>query len=229
VPTYLQPELGSCNGGVKFFVFFAVLVLTLMPLAAHPHMFFTSRAEFEWDGKQLKGVWLEWAFDAFFSADILNGFDLDKNGVFSAKETQGVYSEAFINLEQFYFFTFIRQGTRRFSPESVSGFRVSSRNGRVSYRFFIDLTNTRPGQPLYLAVYDYTFFCSIEYPKLDPVTLRYDPSQVNPGWSIVENKNFPVYYNPRGAIDDTRIYYEYSEGLAVFYPREIRIRYDQIQ
>lgn len=207
----------------------SVLMLCVVPLSAHPHMFFSSRAEFEWDGEQLNGVWLEWTFDAFFSADILKGYDVDSNGRFSAAETQKVYSGAFINLQKYYFFTFIRQGSRRYSPDSVVNFSVINRNGRVSYRFYIDLSDSRPDQDLYLAVYDYTFFCNINYAEADPVVLRYDPELVRSEWTIVENKNFPVYYNPRGAIDDTRVYYEYKEGLAVYYPREIRIRYEKIR
>lgn len=217
------------SSALRLGVLAAVLMLSAVPLSAHPHMFFSSRAEFEWDGEQLNGVWLEWTFDAFFSADILMGYDLDSNGLFNTAETQKVYSGAFVNLQKYYFFTFIRQGARRYSPDSVERFSVINRNGRVSYRFFIDLSDSRPDQDLYLAVYDYTFFCNVEYPESEPVVLRYDPQVVRPAWTIVENKSFPVYYNPRGAIDDTRVYYEYKEGLAVYYPREIRIRYEKIR
>jgi len=75
-------------------------------------------------------------------------------------------------------------------------------------------------------VYDYTFFCDIRSPESRPVTLTYDPSYVTPKYAIVENRDYPVYYNPLGAANDTTIYYSWKKGLVTYYPREIRIAYD---
>jgi hypothetical protein len=41
----------------------------------------------------------------------------------------------------------------------------------------------------------------------------------------VENRNYPVYYDPLGSMNDTTIYYEWKKGLQIYYPREIRITY----
>lgn len=202
-----------------------VFALLFIPafVSAHPHMFLTSSAEFVWDKTQLAGCWLDWTFDQFFSADLMN-YDANHDGKFSAAETKEVYNNAFIYLKNYYYFTFIRQGTKRTNPPGVRNFSVSQKAGRVSYRFFIDLSKTAPGE-IFLAVYDYTFFCDIRSPDTNPVKLTYDPAFIHPSYEIVENKNYPVYYNPLGAVDDTTIYYKWKKGLETYYPREIRISY----
>lgn len=201
------------------------LALSLFPVAAwaHPHMYLTSKAEFVWDKASLSGCWLEWTFDRFFSADLM-AYDANRDGAFSKDETKKAYDGAFVNLRNYYYFTFIRQGKKRSNPKGVGDFSVSQRNGTVTYRFFVDLAECAPGE-ISLAVYDYTFFCDIRSPSADPVTLTFDPAYVRPSYEIAENKDYPVYYNPLGSVDDTTVYYTWKKGLETYYPREIRITY----
>ncbi len=204
----------------------AALLFALAPTAAfaHPHMYFSSAAEFVWEGARLSGCWIEWTFDRFFSADIIGGYDSDGDGAFSPAETKAVYDGAFTNLKNYYYFTFIRQGSVRTNPPAVTGFAVRQKEGIMTYRFFVDLSASAPGE-LALAVYDYTFFCDIAYPEKNPVRLTFDPAKVSASFLIAENKDYPVYYNPLGAVDDTTVYYTWKKGLQTFYPREIRITY----
>lgn len=206
-------------------LFMAVLLAIPLTLFAHPHMYLTSSAEFTWDGAKLSGCWVEWTFDRFFSADIIQAYDADANGSFSPAETKNVHDGAFINLKNYYYFTFIRQGKTRTNPPAVSKFSVSQHEGIMKYRFFVDLSKAAPGE-LAFAIYDYTFFCDISYPETAPVALTYDPALVSPRFSIIENRDYPVYYNPLGAADDTTVYYEWKKGLQTFYPREITITYE---
>lgn len=201
-----------------------MMAFTPAVVSAHPHMFLSSREEFVWEKDRLAGCWIEWEFDQFFSADIIQAYDHDGNGKFSAAETKEVFNGAFINLRNYYYFTFIRQGKARTNPASVDRFTAGIRDHKMWYRFFIDLSKTETGE-LCLSVYDYTFFCDIRYPDSSPVKLTYDPEFVQPSYSIVENKDYPVYYNPLGAIDDNTIYYTWKKGLDTYYPREIRITY----
>jgi ABC-type uncharacterized transport system substrate-binding protein len=205
---------------------FFILALAAFPalLSAHPHMFLTSTEEFVWEKEKLSGCWIEWTFDQFFSADIIQAYDADGNGRFSAEETKQVYNGAFINLKNYYYFTFIRQGKNRTNPPAVAKFSAGIRDQKMWYRFFVDLSKSTPGE-LCLAVYDYTFFCDIRYPDATPVKLTFDPTFVKPSYQIVENKEYPVYYNPLGAADDNTVYYTWKKGLQTYYPREIRITY----
>ncbi len=202
-----------------------VLLCVASALAAHPHMQFTSTAEFVWKGKALEGVYLEWAFDPYFSADIIRGYDINRDGRFSDNETQEVFDNAFSNLRHYYYFTFISQKGRRDNPGKIEQFSVRQKDGTLYYRFYIDLRSWQPGT-IRLAIYDYTFFCDIRYPDQNAVTLRYDPGVVKPVWKVRENRDNPVYYNPLGAVDDNTIYYEWKPGLETYYPREIWITYE---
>ena len=193
-------------------------------LFSHPHMHFTSGVEFVFASDKLKGANIEWTFDRYFSADIISGYDLNRDGLFNEKETKDVYENAFSYTKNYYYFCFIRQGNRRTSPDTVSSFKVKQKNGIVSYYFYIDLTKFEQKE-LFFAVYDYTFFCDITYKKHNGVTFKNASEKLSPSFSITENKNYPVYYNPIGPIDDTRIYYKWKPGLETYYPKEIAIRY----
>jgi len=187
-------------------------------------MHFTSGIEFVFSGDKLKGANIEWTFDRYFSADIIYGYDVDHNGFFDEKETNDVFENAFSYTKNYYYFCFIRQGSRRSSPDTISSFKVKQKNGIVSYYFYVDLSKFEQRE-LFFAVYDYTFFCDITYKKNNAVTFKYTSENLHPSFSIVENKNYPVYYNPIGPIDDTRIYYKWKPGLETYYPKEIAIKY----
>jgi ABC-type uncharacterized transport system substrate-binding protein len=197
-------------------------ILIILPLAAmaHPHMSLTSTCEFVWKGSALSGAFLDWAFDAYFSADIIRGYDANKDGRFDKAETQAVYDHAFQNLKNYYYFTFIRQGDARSNPKAVSQFSIYQKSGTVHYRFFIDLSVYKGD--VWIAVYDYTYFCAIDY-GATPVAFDCDKSLVAPSYSIAENKKYPVYYNPAGAASDNTIYYTWKQGLITYYPREIHL------
>lgn len=220
------PSITFITGPAVRRIVIALALLSLPPsLFAHPHMYLSSSEEFVWKGAKLDGCWIEWTFDRFFSADIIQGFDADGNGLFNGAENKAVYDGAFINLKNYYFFTFIRQGKSRSNPSAVKDFTARQKEGILSYRFYVDLSKTAEGE-LALAIYDYTFFCDIAYPEKAPVKLTYDPALVKPAFKIAENRDYPVFYNPLGAIDDTTVYYEWKKGLQTFYPREILISYE---
>ncbi|MGP1594642.1 MAG: DUF1007 family protein [Treponema sp.] len=201
-----------------------VCVLTVLPLSAHPHLFITAQVEFVWKDKLLAGAYQTWVFDRFFSADILQGFDLDNDGVFSPAETKDVYENAFIHVKNYYYFTFIREGEKRSTPNAVSQFSVSQNNGIVSYRFYTDLSSYK-SRSLYFAVYDYTFYCDFRYKETNPVLFTGHEAAVKPHYTIIQNKNYPVYYDPYDTADVMTVYYKWKPGLEIYYPKEILLTY----
>lgn len=209
---------------MKRYCCFLLFIFSMSMLFSHPHMHFTSGIEFIFAGNELEGANIEWTFDRYFSADIISGYDLNHDGLFNEKETKDVFENAFSYTKNYYYFCFIRQGNRRTSPDTVSSFKVKQKNGIVSYYFYVDLSEFKQRE-LFFAVYDYTFFCDISYKKNNGVTFKYSSENLHPSFNIVENKNYPVYYNPVGPIDDTRIYYKWKPGLETYYPKEIAIRY----
>ena len=49
------------------------------------------------------------------------------------------HDHAFINMENYGFFLYFREGDKRVSPEEVSDFSVRVQDQSVVYRFFVDL------------------------------------------------------------------------------------------
>ena len=227
---YLKTSFGEIDVSerkrkkVKFLKSILVFLLLCLPATvfAHPHVFIKNRVEFVWQKDKLQGAWIVWDFDRYFSADIIKWLDTDKDGTFSEKESNQVYNNAFINLRHYYYYTFIRQGNTRTNPTEVSHFRATQNNGIMTYKFYIDLSKYA-GNDLYLAVYDYTYYCDVEYAEPNPVTFNCDTSIVHPKYEIVENKKYPVYYDPCGPASDTSVHYKWKPGLNTYYPREIHL------
>lgn len=190
----------------------------------HPHVFFTSTEEFVFEDDKIAGCWVQWTFDSYFSADMDFYYDWDDNNFYDEAEIEELYNFAFINLENYHYFTFIRQGAERFSPVEVYNFHAWQEDGILSYRFYIDLSHME-GNDFHFAVYDYTFFCDIRYPD-NSVTFS-GADNLNVSYDIAQNKDYPVYYDPWGASNDTTIYTKWRPGLETYYPYEIHIQYEK--
>ena len=201
----------------------ALLFILPFRAAAHPHLFISTQTEFVFNAGKIRGAYETWTFDRFFSADIIQGYDLNGDGRFDKTETQDVYDNAFINTQHYAYFTFIRQGEKRSSPDMTSRFSVWQKDGIVSYRFYVDLTEYTGD--FYFAVYDYTFFCDFRYDEKKPVLFTGVTGSTVPSYTIVENKKYPVYYDPFDTADVTTMYDTWKPGLQTYYPKEIHIIY----
>ena len=201
----------------------ALLSIAPIQLNAHPHLFISAQTEFVLNNGKVQGAYETWTFDRFFSADIIQGYDLNRDGLFDKTETQSVYDNAFINTKNYSYFTFIRQGDRRQSPSHVSNFSVGQKDGIASYRFYIDLS--KYSGDFYFAVYDYSFFCDFRYDEKAPVIFRGVSGKAAPNYTIAENKTYPVYYDPFDTADVSATYTAWKPGLQTYYPKEIHITY----
>lgn len=209
---------------MKKIIFFIFCMLCPFFLTAHPHIWIDTEFEVVFDKTDLKGMYITWTFDKFFSSDIISGYDIDHDGEFNESETTAVFQNAFIYTGNYQYFTFIRSGKIRKSPIAIerSQFSAAQKDGVLSYTFYVDLSEYENIGELYIACYDYTFFCDFEYKK-DAV--HFTGASGSPEYTIVENKDYPIYYDPFGLIDDTRVYSEWAQGLNTYYPREIKLTF----
>lgn len=206
-------------------VFCVLLLITVTAgLFAHPHTAFSVKLEFEFDGIDCIGFWQEWTFDPFFSAEIVNGFDSNGNRRFEAAEIQNIYNRAFINLRNYGFWTILRQGSRRSSPDAVEQFSASLRNNRVVYRFFVRLAGKGLGNDFHVAIFDTTYYCAISYEDVAATIAQKRADGPEFVWQKEVNRNFPIHYNPAGAANDNTVYEVWRPGLITAYPEEIHVR-----
>ena len=205
-----------------------ILVLSLLlfqtSIFCHPHLFIDSKEEIVFENGKVQGLWLEWTFDEYFSSEQQFYYDWDQNNYYDEKETEALYNNVFINLKHYKFFTFIRQGRVRTYPDKVHNFKARQENGNLIYTFYIYLS-TLEGNEFYLSLYDFTFFCAIET-SIKNVKLTFDENTMNVTCDMEQNKEYPVYYDPYGSLDDDTVYEKWRPGLEVFYPYEIHIKYE---
>jgi len=207
----------------KLFFISLFLIFIYGTVYAHPHMAIYSSCDFTFKNNDLNGVWIDFRFDQYFSLDLISNYDRDKNSIFDDSETQAVYNQAFINLKKYGFFIGIRDDSGRTAPDNVEHFSVSVKEEMIVYRFYIKLTGREKGE-LYLSVYDPTFFCACYYEESAPVSFSGE-NRIQTEYSIVENTDYPVFYDPCAAASDNLTYDEWQPGLQTFYPQEIHIVY----
>ena len=209
----------------KLLLLLAMTAAALTGAAAHPHMSLVSKLEFEYDGPECRGFWLDWTFDPYFSASIIQERDADRNGRFDAAEIRSVHDLAFINLRKFGFFTFIRVGNLRRSPEKVERFTAEIRGDRLAYRFYVDLSGSGYGEDFSVAVIDTGYFCAVSYPPAAAEVRQLRAGFPAPKWELTANKDYPVHYDPSQSSSDTKTHSAWKPGLQTVYPEEIRARF----
>jgi len=201
----------------------AFLVLFPGFLCAHPHMSLESRVEFEYSGAACTGFWLDWTFDPYFSAAIIQEHDRDGDGHFSAAEAATVQERAFSNLRKYGYFVYLRSGKIRRQPQEVRRFSPEIRGDLLAYRFYIDLSGQGYGRDFSMAIFDPTYYCAAAYYPEAALIRQVDTGAPAPQWERRVNKEYPVYYNPLGTSTDMTSYNSWKPGLATAYPEEIRV------
>jgi len=184
-----------------------------------------SRLEFEYSGAVCTGFWLDWTFDPYFSAAIIQEHDRDQDGHFDGTETAEVYERAFSNLRKYGYFIYIRSGETREQPAGVLRFSPEIRGDLLAYRFFVDLAGGEYGEDFSVAIFDSTYYCAVAYAPEAVQVRQHESATAVPRWERRVNKKFPVYYNPLGTSADLTSYTSWKPGLATAYPEEIRVHF----
>lgn len=130
----------------------------------HPHLFMEARYELDMGISGMRGFWVEWTFDQYFTGSIMMDYDLDRNRRFDEAETREVEVNAFSNLENFNYFTFVAEGDSHRGVTEVREFDVRFESQSLVYRFYVPYSV--PAGRLNgftLAGYDPTFFCALSY------------------------------------------------------------------
>ncbi|MFQ3547076.1 MAG: DUF1007 family protein [Termitinemataceae bacterium] len=188
---------------------------------SHPHIHIDVKLTLIYEGTYCTGFYQEWTFDPIFSAELMAGWDKDKNRSFSASEQQSLYREAFSNLKHYGYYTLIRKGDKRITPDLVEQFSAWISNNRITYRFFVPLPQQTYSSDFSIAIFDVTYYSAIRYH--DPVVqiIQKQEGQSVPSFTRTINRNFPVYYNPSGTRQDMTTYTKPGPGLVTAYPEEI--------
>lgn len=160
------------------------------PAAAHPHVFVTDSVTFVFDTNgRVTALRLDWLFDDFFSAQLLQDFDGDGDGSFDAAEAIALHDGAFVSLRDYGWFTHLYlDGVDQEAPEPTA-FQAIAEGDYVRYRFELPLAS--PVDPaatrLEVAIYDQEYYVEVLLDEAAPGTAtgRADCSPSPSAWCRV--------------------------------------------
>jgi len=156
-------------------VAFTVSVFVLSPAAQpHPHMWIDVGGTFLFDGRVLTGVRFQWKMDEFFSAGVIQTFDIDKSGTFDADEQAKVRAQAFEGVKESNYFTDLLIDNEKMKIERTTDFAADIVKGQVIYHFTVPLDEpVDPAKtPVAFSVYDITFYVDVSLIKVDPIRFQ---------------------------------------------------------
>lgn len=200
---------------MRTFWSYIILIVLLLPVWSHPHMFIDTQLGFEIAGERLERMEITWYFDPLFTASIRGDFDEDGNGSFDEYETDQIRQYAFSNLANYDYFTFVMTGGKTYVPQSIEEFSAFMENSQLVYRFTVPFRLPIAGNELSVAIYDETYFCDILYASESPVHLAGERQAV---WEIVEKKDMKINYG-----GDVSVSREGKSYTGTAYPQQVVI------
>lgn len=163
---------------------------------AHPHVFIVQRIQVVFDDNGLAGVKIRWKFDDMFASMISEDYDRNRNGQLEPKEVDLVEENAFSNLSQFSYFTFIKINDQPFEVKYIKDFNARLADNRLEYEFFIPchVKATDRAKKISVATYDPTYYSAIYFAKNAPVSLD-SADAFDVETSVREDPDTAIYYD----------------------------------
>ena len=140
-------------------------------------MFIDTRVITVFDAKGIAGFRVEWVFDEMFTAMIIEDFDLDYDLFFSSSEIKDIEENAFSNLRNFHYFSYVAWDGGEYDGKRVSDFSASIVNdGLLMYRFFIPcrIKVGKEDTTVKIRIYDDSYYCDVGFAMERPVAFEND-------------------------------------------------------
>jgi ABC-type uncharacterized transport system substrate-binding protein len=148
---------------------------------AHPHVWATVRSEIMFGpDHKITGIRHAWTFDEFYSAMAVQGLDADGNGTYSKKELDPLAKVNVESLEEFAYFTFVREaGKDKFLPLKLpEDYSIDYDGTLITLHFTLPLkTPVDPkAKDVTIDVYDPSFFVAFGFAEKTPVRIAGTPA-----------------------------------------------------
>jgi len=136
------------------------------PAEAHPHVFVDAVVRLEAKAGQIVRIGMTWKFDSLFTESVMQDFDTDGDGSFSAKELPGLRKGAFDNLKNYGYFTSLELDGTRIPTPAAANFSARYDRGEKKITYTVSLpVRIRPkpaGSVLKIALYDTSYFVDVQ-------------------------------------------------------------------
>jgi tRNA threonylcarbamoyladenosine biosynthesis protein TsaE len=165
------------------------------PAAAHPHVFIDNTVTFLFAGDAITALRLLWTFDEVFSQTMLEDFDADGDGSFSAAEVAEIKKTSLPSLKEFGYFTHLWVDGKPFTGFDATDLMVTREGDSV--RYDMQITLTQPLDPratkIEAAIYDDSYYVEVGLHAPGPVRFQGIP-EGSCKYGIREDDSRAYYY-----------------------------------
>ncbi len=171
-----------------------IILFSFNSAFAHPHLFIESKANFIFTKDHLEGIQVTWIFDEMFSTSMIQDYDENKNGKYDKREINIIKNEAFSNLVNYNYFTYIKINNKKFKIRKVINFNTKIKNKQITYSFFIPLNIKKSSKKkiINFSSHDKSYYAAINYPKKNPLRITGIPNSKFK-YKIVDNTKNKFY------------------------------------
>ncbi|MBB4010159.1 DUF1007 family protein [Allorhizobium taibaishanense] len=163
-------------GSRSIFAVLLFLLLPALPALAHPDIAITLRVLFDMRRGVLTGLGESWTFDAAYSRVLLDQFDRDRDGQFSAEEVTALRDKLIADLSHKRFFTELTMDGKWATRLQPVDFAAESHDSVVTVTFAFDLAGPLDlrGRSLDLEIKDKDYVAAFKLADTAALQLRSD-------------------------------------------------------
>ncbi len=158
-----------------------IILLTCLSITgevgAHPHIWVKYSVQVHFEDHGLAGFTQQWKFDEMFSNELITMHNLSREGTLSAGEVAVLRQNAFQNLRDYNYFTYISIDGQPFDVQYVTEFNAWLDGHNLVYEFFVPCTVAAIKAPksVQLLVFDTEFFVDVSMVNTNPVQVNSVP------------------------------------------------------
>ncbi len=188
---------------ILLFVIFSALLFPVAPISAHPHVFIDNYVTFSFDHQGLAGIRQKWIFDEMTSSTFLMDYDVDHNGQLNKAEVQQLKSEAFDNLKNYAYMTFVTINNQAFPVQFIKDFKAYISHDKLTYEFLVPchVTAQNTDKTIVLSIYDEEYFIDFNYHYQEITTEN--PENYQTSIATAKNKQISFYMDQFHPLETT--------------------------
>lgn len=180
----------------QFIICFILIILFApQPSYSHPHCWIDTKTTILTEKGLFQGVQNNWKFDEYFSMDIIDLIDLNKNGNIEENEKEYAYDNTFIKLKEFDYYNHISLNGKKITDYKIEDFDAKIENGIIIYDFKLVLNNPieiLKGNRIAISIYDYTYFIDIKIGNKEDIKFTSKADLMD--YKVIEDKNNAIWY-----------------------------------
>jgi ABC-type uncharacterized transport system substrate-binding protein len=141
---------------------------------SHPHVFIENSITMVFDQEGLSGLQVKWVFDEFFTSMIVGDFDRNQNKKIEKPEIAHIKKDAFSNLINFEYFTFIKIERKPFKVKYIRNFSAALDGEKLVYEFLIPchVKTASTFKEVRVSQYDPSYYTVVSFAKKLPIKIK---------------------------------------------------------